>query len=64
MNTNGSQRGGRPIVAYLPQRVKDIRIVEGTELNPVITDDFILVPNPGSSDGGALKVVFNARPAG
>jgi zinc protease len=64
VNTNGSQRGGRPIVAYLPQRVKDIRIVEGTELNPVITDDFILVPNPGSSDGGALKVVFNARPAG
>ena len=64
VNTNGSQRGGRPIVAYLPQRVKDIRIVEGSELNPVITDDFILVPNPGSTDGGALKVVFNARPAG
>jgi len=64
VNTNGSQRGGRPIVAHFPQRLQGIRIMEGGTLNPVITDDFILVPNPGSSDGGALKVVFTAHPAG
>ena len=64
VNTNGSQRGGRPIVAHFPQRLQDIRIMEGGTLNPVITDDFILVPNPGSTDGGALKVVFTAQPAG
>ena len=64
VNINGSQRGGRPIVAHFPKRLQDIRITEGGTLNPVITDDFILVPNPGSSDGGALKVVFTAQPAG
>ncbi len=64
VNTNGSQRGGRPIVAYFPQRLKDIRIVEGSALNPVITDDFILVPNPGEGNKARqYKVVFTARPA-
>ena len=65
VNINGSQRGGRPVVAYFPQRLKDIRIVEGGKLNPVITDDFILVPNPGKDyRAGDLKVVFTASPAG
>ena len=64
VNTNGSQRGGRPIVAYFPQRLKDIRIVEGDALNPVVTDDFILVPNPGKgNEVRQYKVVFTARPA-
>lgn len=64
VNTNGSQRGGRPIVAYFPRRLKDIRIVEGEGLNPVVTDDFILVPNPGKDNQAReYKVVFTARPA-
>jgi zinc protease len=63
VNTNGAQRGGRPFVAYLPRRVRDVKITGGAELNPIITDDFMLVPNPGVFDPGkTYKVVFTARP--
>jgi len=63
INTNGSQRGGRPFVAYLPQRVTDVRIIAGADLNPVVTDDFILVPNPRVCDPARqYRVVFQARP--
>jgi zinc protease len=63
INKNGSQRGGRPFLAYLPQRVRDVKIVEGAELNPVITDDFILVPNPGACDPSkTYRVIFTAKP--
>ena len=63
INTNGSQRGGRPIVHWLPHRVKDVEILEGAELNPVVADDFILVPNPRRCDPErAYRVVFRARP--
>ena len=50
VNTNGSQRGGRPFVQMLPRRVRDIEIIQGKELSPVITDDFVLVPNPRICD--------------
>ena len=46
VNMNGAQRGWRPIVQFLPHRIKDIEILTGEDLRPVITDDFILVPNP------------------
>ena len=59
VDTNGSQRGGRPLVAFLPVRVKDARILEGAEWKPVVTDDFILVPNPGEGSK-PIKVVFQA----
>jgi len=63
VNTNGSQRGGRPFVAYLPSRVKDVRIVAGEDLSPVVTDDFILVPNPRVCDPAKrYGVVFQAKP--
>ena len=61
INTNGSQRGWRPIVAFLPERVQNVEIVEGKDLNPVITDDFILVPNPRKADPEKkYKIVFRA----
>ena len=59
VNTNGSQRGGRPVIHFLPQRItgsKKVEILSGAEWSPVITDDFILVPNPGKGKG--LKVKF------
>lgn len=63
INTNGSQRGGRPFVGYLPHRVSDIRVIEGADLQPVITDDFVLVPNPRVCDPAKrYRVVFQARP--
>jgi hypothetical protein len=41
--------------------VKDAQIVEGAELKPVITDDFILVPNPVTCDPARkYRVVFRA----
>jgi len=59
INTNGSQRGGRPFVAFLPRRVGKVRVVEGQDLKPVVTDDFILVPNPRACDPTrTYRVVF------
>jgi arylsulfatase A-like enzyme len=45
VNTNGAQRGGRPIIVLLDHRITNVEIIAGTDLNPVITDDFILIPN-------------------
>lgn len=61
VNLNGSQRGGRPMVAFFPERLKNVRIVEGEAWKPVVTDDFILVPNPGKAGAEkTMKVVFTA----
>jgi hypothetical protein len=46
LSYNGSQRGKRPIIAFLPERLKNPRVIEGAELNPVITSRFILLPLP------------------
>lgn len=64
VNTNGAQRGWRPIVQLLPERIKDWEIVEGEELRPVVADDFVLVPNPKKCDPTkSYKVVFKAKKA-
>jgi zinc protease len=61
INTNGSQRGGRPIVQFLPHRIQSAQVLEGADLNPVITDDFVLVPNPKEGQPGKeYRVVFRA----
>jgi len=61
VNTNGAQRGWRPVVHWLPQRLKNIQIVSDSGLKPVITDDFLLVPNPRQYDAEkAYRVVFKA----
>ena len=53
VNNNGSQRGGRPVIEFLPQRIDPakVKITAGKELNAVIADDFILVPLPEKADG-------------
>jgi len=62
VNENGAQRGWRPIVEFLPQRMKNIRIIEGEELKPVVADNFILVPNPRKCDPAKTYIVrFNAE---
>ena len=61
VNMNGSERGGRPIIQFLTHRIKDVEIVAGAELKPVVTDDFILVPNPRICDPERdYKVSFTA----
>lgn len=62
INTNGAQRGWRPIVQFLPQRVKDVKIIAGAELKPVVTDDFLLIPNPRKCEPETdYRVVFRAK---
>ncbi len=62
VNTNGAQRGWRPIVHWLPTRLKNIQIVSDNGLKPVITDDFLLVPNPRTYDATKnYRVVFKAE---
>lgn len=50
VNLNGSERGWRPFVHFFPNRLKDIEIISGKELAPVITDNFVLIPNPKICD--------------
>jgi hypothetical protein len=64
VNTNGSQRGGRPIVHFLPQRLADLELIEGAEWHPVLTDTFVLVPLPPPTRAHPLSILFRARPAG
>ena len=62
VNTNGSQRGGRPLVHLLDHRIEEVQIVDGADLKPLITDDFILVPRPRRCEPTrSYRVVFRAR---
>lgn len=62
VNTNGAQRGWRPIVQFFDQRLGDFEIVEGQDLQPTLADDFLLVPNPRTCDPGkTYRIVFRAR---
>ena len=56
-NGNGSQRGGRPIFVFLPERVKNVQLLRGTELDPVVADDFILVPQSEALNGTESQVI-------
>jgi hypothetical protein len=65
VNNNGSQRGGRPFVAFLPQRITQAELLEGGDFSPVITDDFILIPRPAKCDPKrAYRVKFRADDLG
>jgi zinc protease len=61
VNTNGSQRGWRPILELLDHRIGNIKIIKGADLQPVVTDDFILVPNPRTVDSSReYEIQFTA----
>ncbi|MCE9629948.1 MAG: hypothetical protein K8S94_04405 [Planctomycetia bacterium] len=64
VDTNGSQRGGRPIVQFLPRRVSGLKVIEGADLKPLVTDTFVLVPLPSSDSNAPLRVVFGRDSAG
>jgi zinc protease len=52
---------GRPPAMFLPHRVRDIKIVEGQKLKPLVTNKFIMVMEPGKLEKGkSYKVVFTA----
>lgn len=61
VNINGAQRGWRPIVELLDHRISDVKIIHGNDLNPVVTDDFVLIPNPRVVEPSrSYRVVFTA----
>ncbi len=52
---------GIPPMAFLPYRVKEIRVTTGAELQPLITDDFLLLPLKGErNDDESVIVEFEA----
>ena len=58
---NGSQRGGRPFVQIFPRRVhfKKVKFSEGEDLQPVVTENLLLIPRPEKCDGSRVyRVVF------
>lgn len=62
MNRNGVQRGHRPFVAFFDQRLGPAEILSGEEWNPVVTDNFILVPNPPSNQPAKpIEITFRAQ---
>jgi zinc protease len=64
INTNGSQRGGRPFVQFLPERIDPTRvhIEEGGDLKPLVTGRYVLVPNPGKCDPTkTYRVAFRVK---
>jgi hypothetical protein len=62
VNRNGAERGWRPFVQFFPHRLKDIEIISGKELSPVITDNFVLIPNPKICDPNkTYRVEFKAN---
>ena len=65
LNTNGSQRGGRPIFALFPRRLAGLEVLEGAEWGPVLTELFLLVPWPVTWDPQApgMRIRFRAQPA-
>ena len=64
INTNGSQRGGRPIVQLLPHRIdaRSVKVVEGADLEPLVTGNFLLVPLPRDGEPkSSYRVVFTVK---
>jgi zinc protease len=62
INTNGAQRGHRPIIQFFPKRLGNVELMDGGDLKPVITEGFILLPNPGKCDPGrTYRVTFRAK---
>ncbi len=63
VNKNGAQRGGRPIIQFLPHRIEvtSLKLTSGADRNPVVTDDFILLPLPRESETTPITVKFTAK---
>ncbi|MFW6161964.1 MAG: hypothetical protein ACODAJ_04295 [Planctomycetota bacterium] len=52
----------RPPVVLFPHRLKEVEVVEGGELQPLITDNFLLLTRPKKLEAGeTYRVVFRAE---
>jgi zinc protease len=60
--SKGSEYNNRPFVQIFPNRVADPQIVSGAEFNPVVGDNFILVPqSEKSTTGKAFTIQVSTR---
>lgn len=58
LSYNGSQRGNRPIIAWLPKRMNKPIVVEGMALHPIVTSRFILIPLPDTlKDSYIVRII-------
>lgn len=57
VDSNGSERGARPFFQFFPVRVFDPQIVAGAEFNPIVVDNFILVPQTEKTTSGKPFVI-------
>lgn len=48
---------GRPVCVWLPRRIINPKVVEGQQHNPVVTDNFILLPLTGAFKKGECVVI-------
>ncbi|MBM4032836.1 MAG: hypothetical protein FJ291_13760 [Planctomycetes bacterium] len=61
LTANQDCSSGRPAFTLLPHRARDVQLIEGAGLRPVVTDDFLLLPFPAKLEKGkSLRVVFRA----
>jgi zinc protease len=59
---NADTGWSRPPMALFPHRLKGIQILEGKELSPLLTDDFLLLPEPKKlQKGKTYTVKFRAE---
>ncbi len=61
VDTNGSERGGRPLVAFLPRHAAGWEVLSGQERKPITADDFVLLPNPGPAWPAPERLVIRLR---
>ncbi len=58
----GSHYNNRPFFQLFPTRVADAKVVSGAEFNPVVVDNFILVPqSEKSTTGEAFTIQVSTR---
>ncbi len=51
----------RPAFALLPRCIRDAQVVEGADLHPLLTDNFLLLPLPAKLEKGrTLRIAFKA----
>jgi zinc protease len=62
IDTNGSQRGGRPFLAFLPQRIDPKKWENATHKDAVLADDFVLIPRPpAGSKAQPIRIEWTVR---
>ena len=63
VDSNGSTRGGRPLIVFLPRRLAAPVLLEGASWKPLLADDFVLLPNPGTATDPPTEIVIRFRAA-